>query len=114
MRTPFIAGTTNLVKATYTSSCCTTKVTITVFDVAGNQKIISADVREYWLDEASIAAVVLGSILFILLVVIIICLIVWCCRRKKSREFPVYRSRAERERDQPVSVTVNTRRERHS
>lgn len=112
VRTPFIAGTTNLVKATYTASCCTTKVTITVFDVAGNQKIISVDVREYWLDEASIAAVVLGSILFIVLIVLIICSIVWCCRRKKSREFPVYRSRPEREREQPV--TVNTRRERHS
>lgn len=109
VRTPFVAGTTNLVKATYTASCCETKVTLTVYDVAGNQKTISVDVREYWLDEASIAAVVLGSILLILIIAIIIGLIVWCCRRRQSRELPIYRSRAEREREQPVNAT---RRER--
>lgn len=101
IRTAFTAGTTSEVKATYTASCCSPRVTITSFDLAGNQKTISVDVTEIILDEATIAAITLGSILLLLLLVMVIVLIVWCVkrRRKESRDLPVYRTRAERERE---------------
>ena len=100
IRTAFTAGTNNEVKATYTSSCCTTRVSITVFDVAGNQRSATVDVTEFILNEASIAAIALGVILLIIIILLLVALIVWCCKkRKQSRELPVYRSsRVERER----------------
>lgn len=100
IRTAFTAGTNNEVKASYTSSCCNTRVTITSFDLAGNQRSATVDVTQFILNEASIAAIALGVILLILLLLILIGFIVWCCKkRKETRELPVYRSRpAERER----------------
>lgn len=100
IRNAFTAGTTNEVKATYTSSCCATRVKITAFDVAGNQKTITVDVTEIILDEIAITAIVLGVLLLIVIIAAIVVLIVWCCKkRKQSRELPVYRSRTERERE---------------
>ncbi|XP_037045802.1 uncharacterized protein LOC119081167 [Bradysia coprophila] len=99
VRNAFTAGTNNEVKATYTSSCCTTRVTITSYDLAGNQRSHTVDVTEFILNEASIAAIALGVVLLVILICLAIGLIVWCCKRRKaSRELPVYRSRGERER----------------
>lgn len=93
-RTAFTAGTNNEVKATYTSSCCTTRVTVTAFDVAGNQRAVTLDVTEFILNEASIAAITLGAILLVLILIILICLIIWCCRRRReSRDLEEYRAR---------------------
>lgn len=101
IRNAYTAGTTGEIKATYTASCCSPRVTITAFDAAGNQKTISVDVTDIYLDEATIAAITLGVILLIVLLVLLICLIVWCVkkRRKESRELPVYRTRTERRRE---------------
>lgn len=97
IRNAFTAGTTNEVKATYTASCCSTRVTITSYDLAGNQKTISVDVTEYYLNWVEILAITLGSILLILIIAIIIALLVYCCKkRQKARELPVYRSRTSR------------------
>lgn len=99
VRNAFTAGTTSEVKATYTSSCCTTRVTITSYDLAGNQRSHTVDVTEFILNEASIAAIALGVVLLIILICLAIGLIVWCCKKRKaSRELPVYRTRGERER----------------
>ena len=93
MRNTFSAGTRETVKATYTSSCCQPRVTVIAYDVAGNQRSVTVDVTEFYLNEASIAAIVLGVILLILLIVILVVLICWCVKRKKaSRELPTYRS----------------------
>lgn len=100
LRNAFIAGTTQEVKATYTASCCAPRVTITAYDLAGNQRSISVDVTEYILNPAEIAAITLGVILILILIGIIIALIVYCCKkRESSHDLPVYRSRLERERN---------------
>lgn len=98
IRQAYVAGTTGEVKGTYTASCCDPRVTVTAFDLAGNQKTISVDVNDLYLDEGSIAAIVLGSILLLVLIVLIIVWIVWCVKkkRKESAELPVYRTRTER------------------
>lgn len=97
IRNAFTAGTTQEVKATYTASCCSTRVTITSYDLAGNQKTIAVDVTEYYLNWVEIVAIVLGSLLLILIIAILIATIVWCVRkRQKARELPVYRSRTSR------------------
>lgn len=99
-RNDFIAGTKNQVVASYSASCCQPKVTITVFDLAGNQRSVSLDVTDIWLSEAGIAAVVLGVILLLIILILIFLLICWCVRkRRESRELPVYRS----DRDRPAS-----------
>lgn len=86
-------------KATYSASCCTPRVTITSYDLAGNQKTITLDVNEYYLSPVEIVAIVLGVILLILLIAAIVWAIVYCCKkRRNTRELPVYRSRSERER----------------
>lgn len=95
IRNAFTAGTINEVKATYTSSCCTTRVTITAFDVAGNQRAVTLDVTEFLLNEASIAAISLGVILLVLLLVLLIVFCVWCCRKRRaSRDLELYRARS--------------------
>ncbi|XP_055371460.1 uncharacterized protein LOC129605617 [Condylostylus longicornis] len=98
-RSPFTAGTTEPVRTVYTSSCCEPRVTIMVYDVAGNQRTYTIDVRDIVLTEASIAAIVLGVILLILLIGLLIGLIVWCCKRKRSRSRDLsFRSHPERVR----------------
>lgn len=104
IRMAYMAGTNGEVKATYTASCCTPRVTITAYDLAGNQKTISVDVNDIYLDEGAIAAITLGCILILILIIMIIVCIVWCVkkRRKETQELPVYRARTferrERER----------------
>lgn len=98
-RDRYTAGTTDEVKATYSASCCSPRVTITSYDLAGNQRTISLDVTDIYLEPMEIVAIVLGVILLILIIIAIIVAIVYCCKkRRNSRELPVYRSRAERER----------------
>lgn len=105
VRNAFTAGTNNEVKATYTSSCCTTRVTITTFDVAGNQRSVTLDVTEFLLNEASIAAIALGVILIIILLIICIVLIVWCCRkRRESRDLESFRARTAASSDRQRST----------
>lgn len=99
VRDQYSAGTTQEVKATYTASCCTPRVSITVYDLAGNQKTITVDVTEYYLDPIEIVAITLGVILLVILIVAVVVAIIYCCKkRRETRELPVYRSRAERER----------------
>lgn len=100
VRNVFTAGTRDEVKATYSASCCTPRVTITSYDLAGNQRTISVDVTEYILGPVEIAAIVLGCILILIILAVIIAIIVYCCKKRKEvRELPVYRSRTERERE---------------
>lgn len=100
IRNVFTAGTRDEVKATYSASCCTPRVTITAYDLAGNQRTIAVDVTEYILGPVEIAAIVLGVILILIIIAVIIGIIVYCCKkRKEARELPVYRSRPERERE---------------
>lgn len=99
VRNTFTAGTTQEVKATYSASCCSPRVTITSYDLAGNQRSITVDVNEIYLGPVEIVAITLGAILLIALVAVIIGLIVYCCKKhKNSQELPVYRGRTERER----------------
>lgn len=99
IRDRYTAGTTQEVKATYSASCCTPRVSITSYDLAGNQKTITLDVNEFYLEPIEIVAIVLGSILLLVIIIAIIWTIVYCCKKhRNTRELPVYRSRAERER----------------
>ncbi|XP_039451472.1 uncharacterized protein LOC120430432 isoform X1 [Culex pipiens pallens] len=94
-KAPFTAGTRDDVKATYTASCCQPKVTITATDVSRNARTVSLDVTDIWLNEAGIAAVVLGVLLLIALIVLLVILIRYCVRRRKrAQELPIYRSDA--------------------
>ncbi|XP_055525899.1 uncharacterized protein LOC129718821 [Wyeomyia smithii] len=94
-KSPFTAGTRDEVKASYTASCCQPKVTITAHDVSKNARTISLDVTDIWLNEAGIAAVVLGVLLLIALIILLVILIRYCIRRRKrSQELPIYRSDA--------------------
>lgn len=106
IRMAYMAGTNGEVKATYTASCCTPRVTITAFDLAGNQKTIVVDVNDIYLDEGAIAAITLGSILILILIIALIVWIIWCIRRrrKETQELPVYRTRTfdRRERERPT------------
>lgn len=93
IRTPFVAGTKEDVRASYSASCCQPRVTVTSYDVARNPSSFTVDVRNVWLDAAGIAAVTLGVLLGLLLIIFLILLIVWCCRRNRySRDLPVYRA----------------------
>lgn len=95
----YTAGTTQEVKATYSASCCTPRVSITSYDLAGNQKTITLDVTEFYLEPMEIVAIVLGSFLLLIIIIAIIWAIVYCCRKhRNARELPVYRSRADRDR----------------
>lgn len=99
IRDQYTAGTREEVKATYSASCCNPRVTITSYDLAGNQKTITLDVTDLYLEPFEIVAIVLGSILLIIIIAAIIWAIVYCCKKhRNTRELPVYRSRAERER----------------
>ncbi|XP_023291316.2 uncharacterized protein LOC111674869 [Lucilia cuprina] len=93
----YTIGTTEPLKATYVASCCEPKVSLVAFDVAGNQRSHTVDVRDLVLTEASIAAIALGAILLILLIILLIASIVWCCRRRKIvLDLPTYRSHSTR------------------
>ncbi|KAI8042839.1 uncharacterized protein LOC128263158 isoform X1 [Drosophila gunungcola] len=96
-RNYFTAGSTEPLKATYMASCCEPKVSLVAFDAAGNQRSLTIDVRDVYLNEAAIAAICLGVILLILLIAALIWSIVWCCRRRKTTlELPTYRSHSTR------------------
>ena len=91
-KAPFTAGTRDEVKATYTASCCQPRVTISAYDLNRNQKTVSLDVTDIWLNELGIATVVLGILLLISLIILLVLLIRCCIRRKKrSRDLPIYR-----------------------
>lgn len=99
IRDRYTAGTTHEVKATYSASCCTPRVSITSYDLAGNQKTITFDVTDFYLEPMEIVAIVLGSILLIIMIIAIIWAIVYCCKKhRNTRQLPVFRSRAERDR----------------
>lgn len=92
IRSPFIAGTNDEVKGTFTASCCDPRVTITAYDMNRNQRTIQLDVRDIYLSEFGIATVVLGCLFFIVLIILLIILCKWCIKRKReSRDLPVYR-----------------------
>ncbi|EDW52083.1 GM16786 [Drosophila sechellia] len=96
-RNYYTAGSTEPLKATYMASCCEPKVSLMAFDAAGNQRSLTIDVRDVYLNEAAIAAICLGVILLILLIAALIWSIVWCCRRRKTTlELPTYRSHSTR------------------
>lgn len=100
IRDQYTAGSTQEVKATYSTSCCVPRVSITSFDLAGNQKTITLDVTEFYLEPIEIVAIVLGVILLIIIIIAIVSAIVYCCKKhRNSRELPVYRSHSERERN---------------
>ncbi|XP_041766140.1 uncharacterized protein LOC121590478 [Anopheles merus] len=91
-KTPFTAGTRDEVRASYTASCCQPRVTVTAYDVSRNVRSLNLDVTDIWLNEAGIAAVVLGVLLFIALIILLVLLIRYCIRkRKQSQELPIYR-----------------------
>lgn len=93
VRTPYVAGTKEDVRATFTASCCQPRVTVTSYDVAKNPSTFTVDVRDVWLSSAGIAAVTLGVLLGVLLIIFIIAMLVWCCcRNRESRDLPVYRT----------------------
>lgn len=95
VRNAFVVGTNNEVKATYTSSCCVTRVTITAVDVAGNQRTVTLDVTEFLLNEASIAAIALGVVLILVIILVAVLLCVWCSRkRRESRDLELFRARS--------------------
>lgn len=91
-RSAFTAGSRDSVSATYAASCCQPRVTITAYDVAGNQRSESFDVTNIYLDAAGISAIVLGVLLLIILIILLILCIRWCVRKRQSRELPVYRT----------------------
>lgn len=98
-RIPFTAGTTEPVRVSYSANCCQPRVTISAYDLAGNQRTTTIDVRDVVLTEASIAAIVLGILLLIALIIIVVITIVWCCRKyRKSEDLSSYRSHPERTR----------------
>ncbi|XP_037936416.1 uncharacterized protein LOC119670287 [Teleopsis dalmanni] len=96
-RNSYTIGSTEPLKATYIASCCDPKVSLIAYDIAGNQKSNTIDVRDIVLTEASIAAITLGAILLILLIILMIVGIVWCCRRRRVvLDLPTYRSHSTR------------------
>lgn len=98
VRSKYTAATKDEIKATYSASCCAPRVTITSYDVAGNQRSITIDVNDFYLGTAEIVAIILGVILLIVIIAIIVAGIVCYCKRKKeSRDLPVYRGRADRD-----------------
>ncbi|XP_073832754.1 uncharacterized protein [Musca autumnalis] len=93
----YTIGSNEPLKATYIANCCEPKVSLVVYDVLGNQKSYSIDVRDLVLNEASIAAIALGVILLVILFILIIWGIVWCCRRRQVvLDMPTYRSHSTR------------------
>lgn len=110
VRNAFTAGTNGEVKATYTASCCATKVTISAADLAGNQRTVTLDVRDIVLNEATIAAIVVGVLLLLLIVVLAVLLCVWCCRRRReSRDLELFRARSAVQQQQQQSERTNDR-----
>lgn len=95
-RNSFTIGTNQALRTTYSASCCQPKVTLTAYDIAGNQKTHNIDVRDIVLSEASIAAIVLGALLLILLIVLIVILVIWCVKRRRaSHDLHSYRSHSQ-------------------
>ncbi|XP_075158649.1 uncharacterized protein LOC142231878 [Haematobia irritans] len=93
----YTIGSAEPLKATYIATCCEPKVNLVVYDVVGNQRSYSIDVRDLVLTEASIAAISLGVILLIIILILLIWAIVWCCRRRKIvLDMPTYRSHSTR------------------
>ncbi|XP_062554461.1 uncharacterized protein LOC134219671 [Armigeres subalbatus] len=90
-RTQFTAGTKEEVKGSYTASCCQPMVTISAYDVTRNVRTINLDVRDIWLNEAGIAAVVLGVLLLIALIILLVLLCRYCIKKRRSKELPIYR-----------------------
>ncbi|XP_045783597.1 uncharacterized protein LOC123879740 [Maniola jurtina] len=89
----FISGTREEVMTTYRATCCSTRVLINAVDALGNTNSYTVDISNY-INEAGIAAIVLGVILLIAIIAITIALIYWCVkRRKESRELPSYATR---------------------
>ena len=96
-RNSYTVGSTEPLKASYIATCCDPKVSLLAHDAAGNQRAVTIDVRDFVLDEAGIAAVVLGALLLLLLIILIIVSIVWCCRRRRVvLDLPTYRSHSTR------------------
>ncbi|XP_053950458.1 uncharacterized protein LOC128858318 isoform X1 [Anastrepha ludens] len=96
-RNGYTVGSTEPLKATYIATCCEPKVAVTAFDVTGNQRSYNIDVRDLVLNEAAIAAIVLGSLLLLLLIILLIWGIVWCCRKRQvSLDLPTYLSHSTR------------------
>lgn len=96
-RDSYTVGSTEPLKASYVATCCDPKVSLMAHDIAGNQRSITIDVRDFVLDDAGIAAVVLGALLLLLLFILLIASIVWCCRRRKvTLDLPTYRSHSTR------------------
>lgn len=90
----FVAGSNEPLRATFVASCCQPKVTLTAYDLNGNQRSNAIDVNDLVLSEGSIAAIVLGCILLILLIILAIVGIVYCCKRRDSTviNYPTYTS----------------------
>lgn len=110
IRNAFTAGTNGEVKATYSASCCSTKVTISAADLAGNQRTVTLDVRDLVLNEATIAAIVVGVLLLLLLIVLCVWLCVWCCRRRRaSRDLELFRARSAAQQHQQQPERTNER-----
>lgn len=88
----FVAGSNEPLRATFVASCCQPAVTLTAYDLNGNQRTHSIDVNDLVLTEGSIAAIVLGCILLILLIILLIVGIVYCCKRRESTiiNYPAY------------------------
>ncbi|CAH0731111.1 unnamed protein product, partial [Brenthis ino] len=91
--TNFISGTREEVQASYRANCCNPRVTVIAVDAFGNTNSYTVDITNY-INEAGIAAIVLGVLLLIIIIILTILLIYWCVkRRKESRELPSYGSR---------------------
>lgn len=90
----FVAGSNEPLRATFVANCCQPKITLSVYDLNGNQRSNSIDVNDLVLSEGSIAAIVLGCILLILLIILAIVGIVYCCKKRDSTtiNYPTYTS----------------------
>ena len=84
IRGTFIAGTNDEVKATYSASCCESRVTITAYDLNRNQRTIQLNVSDIYLSEFAIATVVLGVLFFVVLIILIVLLIRYFCNKKSQ------------------------------
>jgi hypothetical protein len=82
IRAPYVAGTNEEVKATYSASCCEPRVSITAHDLNRNQRTIQLNVDEPWLSEYAIATVVLAVLFFTLLIILIVICICRCVKRR--------------------------------
>lgn len=102
VRNAYTAGSNAEVRATYSASCCATRVTISAADLAGNQRTVTLDVRDIYLNDGAIAAVVVGALLLIVLIALLVWLCVRCCRRRRqSRDLEMFRARSAVHQQQP-------------